>query len=540
MDKAKAAWDDVENTFTGGSFSEPQQPIPQYDGAHASTSPQPPSQADVVRYRYQHGCNLGSIFIMERWLTSSMYPEKAEGSSELTAVEGWIKQEGMQKAKERFERHWREYVSDADLDYLRDIAKANAVRLPIGYFTLGPQYCKGTDFEKVAPVYEHAWEAVKSVVRRCHERGIGTLIDVHGLPGSANGQDHSGTDVKKAKFWSSSKNRSLATKVMTFIASEAIHLPGVLGLQIVNESEHSAEKMYEWYDEVLHAVASIDPSLPIYISDAWELDKALSWSMGKNSCRPTATSSANPVVVDTHLYWAFTPEDHAKSPQQISTEVHTKLHELDGRNGDVFARGGCEAFIGEYSCALNPATESKSGGYAKDDFVRDFGWAQSERYQSRAAGATFWTYRMDWMDGGEWGFKQMVATGKLKPPLSLQLGRDDIQRRLQSADAQRGQRRQQTVSTHARWWDTNHPGPAYEHWRFEQGWDMGWADAVQFLVMRGQASGGRLAGGDKIGAMDLWCLKRLRETGNGVAGFGWEFEVGLRQGVRDLVESAGV
>ena len=537
MDKAKAAWDDVEQTFSSGSSPPQQQHIPQYDGAHAATSPQPPSPTDVIRYRYQHGCNLGSIFIMERWLTGNMYPEKAEGSSELTAVSAWIKQEGIQAAKERFERHWREYVSDADLDYLRDVAKVNAVRLPIGYFTLGPNYCKGSEFEKVAPVYEHAWGAVKSMVRRCHERGIGTLIDVHGLPGSANGQDHSGTDVKKAKFWSSKTNRSLATKVMTFIAYEAMHMPGVLGLQIVNESEHSAEGMYEWYDEVLHAVSSIDPSLPIYISDAWELDKGLSWSMGKNSCRPTNTSSANPVVVDTHLYWAFTPEDHAKSPQQISTEVHTKLHELEGRNGDVFARGGCEAFIGEYSCALNPSTEHNSGGYPKEEFIRDFGWAQSERYQAKASGATFWTYRMDWMDGGEWGFKQMVATGKLKAPLSLQLSRDDINHRLGAAQAQRAQRRQNTVGSHVHYWDSNHPGH-YEHWRFEQGWDMGWADATQFLCIRSQNGG--FAGGDKIGAMDLWALKRLRETGNGVAQFAWEFELGLRQGIRDFGESAGI
>ena len=538
MDKAKAAWDDVENTFAGGS-SPQQQPIPQYDGAHATNSPQPPTQADVVRYRYQHGCNLGSIFIMERWLTSSMYPEKAEGSSELTAVSAWIKQDGQQKAKERFERHWREYVSDADLDWLRDVGRANAVRLPIGYFTLGPQFCKGTEFEKVAPVYEHAWPAVKSLVQRCWARGIGVLLDVHGLPGSANGQDHSGTDVKTAKFWSSRSNRALATKVMTFIATEARSMPGVLGLQIVNESEHNAEKMYEWYDDVLHAVAPVDPTLPIYVSDAWVVDKALSWSMGKNSCRPTSSSSANPVIVDTHLYWCFTPEDHAKSPQQISTEVHTKLSELDGRAGDVFARGGCEAFIGEYSCALNPSTESKSGGYPREDFIRDFGWAQSERYQARASGATFWTYRMDWMDGGGWGFKEMAKNGKLKAPASLQLSRDDVSHRLSTANAQRDQRRQQTVSSHVHWWDSNHPGQ-YEHWRFEQGWDMGWADANQFFYARVQDEQKGLCGGDKIGAMDLWALKRLRESGNGTAKFGWEFEVGLRQGVRDFQESAGI
>ena len=48
---------------------------------------QSPSLADVTRYRYHNGTNIGSIFIIERWLTPSMYHESAKGSSELAAVE---------------------------------------------------------------------------------------------------------------------------------------------------------------------------------------------------------------------------------------------------------------------------------------------------------------------------------------------------------------------------------------------------------------------------------------------------------------------
>ena len=51
------------------------------------SSIQSPSLADVMRYRYHYGTNIGSIFIMERWLTPSMYHESAKGSSELAAVE---------------------------------------------------------------------------------------------------------------------------------------------------------------------------------------------------------------------------------------------------------------------------------------------------------------------------------------------------------------------------------------------------------------------------------------------------------------------
>jgi hypothetical protein len=45
-----------------------------------------PSAKDILRYRYHHGSNLGSTFVLEKWLSGSMYDGGAAGSSELDAV----------------------------------------------------------------------------------------------------------------------------------------------------------------------------------------------------------------------------------------------------------------------------------------------------------------------------------------------------------------------------------------------------------------------------------------------------------------------
>ena len=45
---------------------------------------------DVYRYRYHHGTNLGSIFILEKWLFSTMFEESAQGGSELDAVQALV------------------------------------------------------------------------------------------------------------------------------------------------------------------------------------------------------------------------------------------------------------------------------------------------------------------------------------------------------------------------------------------------------------------------------------------------------------------
>ena len=60
-----------------------QQPIQQHDTASRI---QPSTPLDVIRYRYHHGTNLGSIFVLEQWLYPSMFDSGAKGGSELDAV----------------------------------------------------------------------------------------------------------------------------------------------------------------------------------------------------------------------------------------------------------------------------------------------------------------------------------------------------------------------------------------------------------------------------------------------------------------------
>ncbi|GAB7358001.1 hypothetical protein MBLNU230_g0166t1 [Neophaeotheca triangularis] len=531
FDKAKAVFDDLDGPSDSHAppQASPQQAVvdqPQNSAIRA------PSPADVIRYRYHHGTNVGSVFIMEKWLTSSMYPDSAEGSAERAAVKASVKEMGMDGARQKFEHFWATYLSDSDIDWLKDVAKCTTIRLPIGYFTLGPAYCQGTPFEKYSQVYSNAWAAVMNVVSRCHNRGIGTLIDLHGLPGGANAQEHSGTNSGKAELWGSRKNLDLATRCVCFIIHQTRSIEGVAGVQIINEAEHHAEGMYEWYDRVIAEASSIDPTMPIYVSDAWDLGTAASWSQRHNSLH---AGYCSPVVIDTHYYWAFTGSDKEKTPQQITHEVHGKLHALDGKDGGVLDRGACQAVVGEYSCVLTEDSWAKRGDVPKEQLVRDFGNAQSQRYQSRAGGSFFWTYRMDWMEGGEWGFKQMTNQGAICPPFAYTLPVGEIQNRLQHAQSSMEQFKQATVGGHCHWWDTNHPGQ-YEHWRFEQGWGVGFSDAMAFFGMRAQQ--GR-DGGDKIGMLDLWVLKRLRESAQG-GRFVWEFEQGLRQGVRDFYKCVGV
>src|ERR1700761_6708453 len=83
---------------------------------------QPVSAADIFRYRYHHGTNLGSIYVLEKWLSGHMFERASEGqSSELEGVKASVNAIGIDATRQKWERHWAEAISDQDWDWLRNV-----------------------------------------------------------------------------------------------------------------------------------------------------------------------------------------------------------------------------------------------------------------------------------------------------------------------------------------------------------------------------------------------------------------------------------
>ena len=85
---------------------------------------------------------------------------------------------------------------------------------------------------------------------------------------------------------------------MLFVASKVKsgELEGCIGIQLCNEAEWGAKGMYEWYADVMKAVQEVDPSIPLYVSDAWDLDCALDSVM----FNPLLRHSYNPITLLPH------------------------------------------------------------------------------------------------------------------------------------------------------------------------------------------------------------------------------------------------
>lgn len=541
LQKAKAEWKDFSQRDSQpgqGQHYENQNHQPHHPPDHGPPtghqghgSIREPSDLDILRYRYHHGTNLGSVYVIERWLQPSRFPDGAEGSSELAAVKAWVDKGGIDCARQKFEHHWSSIVTDAAIGWLVNEAKCTTIRLPIGYYDLpGPDFTRGTPFERYAQVYCGAWDSIRALIQRLRKRSIGVLLDLHALPGGANAQEHSGTNSGRAEFWDSESNRALGIRCAHFIAHEARNGLDIAGIQLVNEAEWESRRMYEWYDETVAAVSAIDPSIPIIISDGWNLDKAVEYSLRINSVY--ADHAKTPVVVDTHFYWAFTDADKQKSPQQIIQQVGTKLGQLDGKEGSVIDRGAVQVIVGEYSCVLTEDSWAKGGGVPKEELVKQFGEAQSRRYQQRAGGSYFWTWKMDWMPGGEWGFKAQTDAKNIVPPQHAVLAPDEKAARLGRARSEQDGRKQHAFQEHVNYWNQADPNGTYEHEKYQYGWHVGYSDAMTFFEGCGSH-------GDRIGMLELWVLKRIRESGYR-GGFTWLFEQGLRKGISDFYNIVGI
>lgn len=102
-----------------------------------------------------------------------------------------------------------------------------------------------------------------------------------------------GIDSKKSEFWENDWFRQRATEVLVAIsravAQDPIMKVWVIGLQLVNEAITGAgdRGMWTWYDGTLGAIAAIDSTLPVYLSDAWNSVPALDVCFHTRSSHPS-------------------------------------------------------------------------------------------------------------------------------------------------------------------------------------------------------------------------------------------------------------
>jgi aryl-phospho-beta-D-glucosidase BglC (GH1 family) len=273
------------------------------------------------------GVNIGSWLIRETWVDPVNGEKDAGGnyvanpadasrkiSCDLAARDSLAKRFGKDSADALYKVFQDNWIQDYDWQLMK-AEGYNCVRLPIFYLILmnkdGTWRKDSTgkiDFSRLD------W-AVKQAARN----GMYTLLDLHGAPGSQNGNMHSG-DIqgKPFPFYSTAANQ---TKALTWWTEVARHFKGVsavAGYDILNEpsenySSNMGSQTVDFYKKAYTAIRAVDTDHILFFEGIWSL----------STMAAPSTYVWQNVVYELHHY-EWTNQD---GPGQIAS-WNTKLAEV--------------------------------------------------------------------------------------------------------------------------------------------------------------------------------------------------------------------
>ncbi|KAF8308871.1 glycoside hydrolase [Clavulina sp. PMI_390] len=367
-------------------YPSPSVNIPQF-------APYDPKISSIYRYRQQQSVNLGSWFVQENWMVPSIFTcAGGNKAGEHDVASGWG---NTTVARQILERHWDTWIQPSDFAYLRSIG-INTVRLPIGFWSLGPSFMQGTPFEDVAQVYMNSWPRVLQAIKTAELYGIGVLVDLHGAPGSQNGQSHSGTSDGVVGLFKNESYMNKTIDVLAYLTEQLTCVNNVVGIQILNEpvNDPILPSFYNRTLDVLRSVNNKSASFPFYIHDAFNLGQYSAFVANRDDF----------LVEDHHSYFVYTASDTTESAQGHTNDVNTTIAKqlTTASNSE---RGNL--VLDEWSCALTDKSLAQASNPAAAQ--QEFCTTQMDVYAAASAGWAFWSYYMeDCQDNGGWCFKQAV------------------------------------------------------------------------------------------------------------------------------------
>jgi glucan 1,3-beta-glucosidase len=244
-------------------------------------------------YRYNrcmstplNGVNLGGWFVIERWMTPSLFIDTdARNEFELAKTK---------EGRERIAVHHHTFVTEDDLKWLKKQG-IKILRVPIGHWIFGD------DGRYVGAIERLDWLMDTSL-----SLGFEVLLDLHAAPGAQNRAAHSGSgDTVRNKHSTEWLNdiptQDETIEVLVRLATRYHHLPHLWGLQLLNEPtvDMLGLKLARFYRRAYRAVTDVArPGTRIVFSDGYAPLKL-------TNCLWLMTKADFPAVLDTHVYQVF-------------------------------------------------------------------------------------------------------------------------------------------------------------------------------------------------------------------------------------------
>ncbi|KAJ2802163.1 hypothetical protein H4S07_004761, partial [Coemansia furcata] len=373
---------------------------------------------DVVR-----GVNLGGLFVLEPWITPSLFSEW-ERTPQSPVVDEWAYCAvlGKPECMRRLNAHWATWVQESDISTLASL-NINTLRIPIGYWALAPDLSE--------PYVQGQIPYLRRILDWAAAYNLRVILDLHGVPGSQNGFDNSGRrgEINWAKRPSDIRQSLDSLAVLATLANEH---RSVAAIQAVNEPANwgvSKGVITQYYLQAYQLVKSIAPRITLVFHDAF---------LPVNEWSELVPANMTGSYLDTHIYHVFT-EDSLK----LSYDSHLSKACTDGEKLKQF-NTRLPTICGEFSLATTDCARwlngfqrgaqwdgtylTKSilpGGtcVGQEDlstwnmerriFMRNFAMAQFQAYE-KANGWIFWNFKTENADS--WNYIKLAQAGIIPNP----------------------------------------------------------------------------------------------------------------------------
>ncbi|GAB7328834.1 hypothetical protein MBLNU13_g00718t1 [Cladosporium sp. NU13] len=340
----------------------------------------PKVHADTIR-----GVSLGGWLLVEEWITPSLFRDT-------NAEDEWnlCNDLGKDQCSKRLDSHWSDFINRDDFEDMKT-AGLNAIRIPIGYWAV--------DLRDDEPYVGGQYPYLVQAVQWAREVGLQVMIDLHGAPGSQNGQDNSGL-IGPVLFASNTSNSDRSLDVLRNLTkefSQSIYGGAVTSIELLNEPRLDNEDF------------TMSRLKEFYADDAfWGPSYWSTYDPFSN----TSTSSATPMptlILDTHQYYAFPPFANLSRPAILA---HICVISQLVKNSSIQH----PIVVGEFSLETNssPDSEDDEGGerrahagpsQAQRTWYRLLFEAQAVAYSPSLSAAAseepilgwyYWTWKTEW------------------------------------------------------------------------------------------------------------------------------------------------
>ncbi|KAJ7739701.1 glycoside hydrolase [Mycena maculata] len=336
------------------------------------------------------GVNLGGWLVTEPFIVPNLYQTlQSRSTTTFTVIDEWTLMEAMGNdtangGVSQLEDHYNTFITEQDFMQIA-AAGLNFVRIPIGYWAI--EVLEGEMF-----LPKTSWTYFLKAIQWARKYGIRINLDLHALPGSQNGWNHSGRlgsyNVLYGPMGIANAQRSLDyIRIIAEFISQPEYRDVVVMFGITNEPQGNAIGLpvlqtyyYQAYQNVRLASGIGEGNGPLVSFHDGFIDLA-DWA--------GFIPGADRATLDTHPYLCFTTQSTAP----ISTYSNTPCTAWGAEMNNTMADFG---FIvaGEFSNAVTDC-----GLYVN-------GVGQGDRYEGTYTGGGTWpalgNCTTDWLDYQNW------------------------------------------------------------------------------------------------------------------------------------------